>query len=99
EAALDIAEAYGYPEPLVIALRSKAAVAFSRGHAEEAGALNKHALELALAHDLTQPASTSYFILSDAEFRRDRYAIALDYLRDSLALSRKRGNRPFEWGA
>jgi tetratricopeptide (TPR) repeat protein len=99
ELALDIAEAYGYPEALVLALRSKSAVAFSRGHAEEASALNKHALELALLHDLSQQASTCYFILSDFEFRRDRYSVALEYLRDSLALARRLGNRPYEWAA
>jgi class 3 adenylate cyclase/tetratricopeptide (TPR) repeat protein len=98
ELALDIAETHGYPEALVIALRSKSAVAFSRRHGEEGSALNKHALELALAHDLSQHASTCYFILSDSEFRRDRYSVALGYLRDSLALARRLGSRPFEWG-
>src|SRR5207244_2854402 len=88
-----------YPEALVIALRSKAAVAFSRRHAEEGGALNKHALELSLEHDLSQQAGTCYFILSDSEFRRDRYGAALEYLRDSLALARRLGSRPYEWGA
>jgi len=97
ELALDIAETHGYPEALVIALRSKSAIAFSRRHFEEASALNKHALELALEHDLSQQAGTSYFILSDWEFRRDRYGAALDYLQDSLALARKLGNRPSEW--
>jgi tetratricopeptide (TPR) repeat protein len=95
---LDIAETHGYPEALVIALRSKSAVAFSRRHGEEGSALNKHALELSLEHDLSQHASTCYFILSDSEFRRDRYGIALGYLRDSLALARRLGSRPFEWG-
>jgi class 3 adenylate cyclase len=98
ELALDIAETHGYPEALVIALRSKSAVAFSRRHGEEGSALNKHALELSLEHDLSQDASTCYFILSDSEFRRDRYGIALGYLRDSLALARRLGSRPFEWG-
>jgi len=99
ELALDIAEAHGYPEALVIALRSKSAVAFSRRHAEEGGALNKHALELSLEHDLSQQAGICYFILSDSEFRRDRYGAALEYLRDSLALARRLGSRPYEWGA
>jgi tetratricopeptide (TPR) repeat protein len=98
ELALDIAETYGYPEALVIGLRSKAAVAFSRRHSEEGSALVKHALELSLQHDLSRDASTCYFVLSDNEFRRDRYSIALEYLRDSLALARRLGSRPFEWG-
>jgi class 3 adenylate cyclase/tetratricopeptide (TPR) repeat protein len=97
ELALDIAERYGYPEAVVLALRGKGALAFSRGHVEEARALNKHSLELALEHGLLQHAGTSYFIISDTEFRGDRYAAALGYLQDSLELSRKVGSRPFEW--
>jgi class 3 adenylate cyclase/tetratricopeptide (TPR) repeat protein len=98
ELALDIAERYGYPEALVIALRGKGALAFSRGHIEEAYALHKHALELALEHGFSQQASTAYFIISDSEFRGDRYASALGYLQGALELSRKIGSRPYEWG-
>jgi class 3 adenylate cyclase/tetratricopeptide (TPR) repeat protein len=97
ELALDIAEAQGFPEPLAFALRAKGAVSFSRGHPEEAFALVKHALEVALEHDLSDHASTCYFLLSDRCFRRDRYADALAYLDESLALARKMGSRPFEW--
>ena len=97
ELALDVAETQGYPHPLVLALRGKAAVVFSRGHVEEAAALAKRALELALEHDLSQEAATSYFIASDSEFRHDRYESALALLRDSLALARRLGSRPYEW--
>jgi class 3 adenylate cyclase/tetratricopeptide (TPR) repeat protein len=97
EFALDIAEAQGFPEPLVFALRAKGAVAFSRGHPEESFALIKHALEVALEHDLAEHAGTCYFLLSDRCFRRDRYADALAYLDESLALARKMGSRPLEW--
>src|SRR5947207_2353186 len=99
EFALDIAEAYGYVEPLEAALRCKGNLAFSRGHPEEAAAYHSRALQIALAHDLLRSASTLYFISSDGEFRRDRYEAALELLRDSLALSRKLGNRPSEYGA
>jgi predicted ATPase/class 3 adenylate cyclase len=99
ELALDIAETHAYPEQLAIALRAKGAIAFSRGHVEESTALMKHALEIALAHDLAEDASTAYFILSDGEFRRDRYRESLDYLQECLALARKLGSRPFEWAA
>ena len=98
ELALDIAERYGYPEALVIALRAKGGLAFSRGHMEESQALNKHSLGLALEHGFSQHASTSYFIISDSEFRGERYAAALGYLQDALELARKIGNRPYEWG-
>ncbi|MGB2875887.1 MAG: adenylate/guanylate cyclase domain-containing protein [Gaiellaceae bacterium] len=99
ELALDIAEEQGYPESLVIALRSKGAIAASRGHMEESYAFSKHALDLALTHDLARHASTSYFILSDRAFRSDQYNDALGYLGDSLALARKLGDRPYEWAA
>jgi class 3 adenylate cyclase/tetratricopeptide (TPR) repeat protein len=97
EFALDIAEAHRFMRPLVIGLRGKAAVAWSRGHGEEALAISRRALELALENDLAQDATVSYFILSDNLFREDRYSEALDYLEQSLALSRKLGNRPSEW--
>jgi class 3 adenylate cyclase/tetratricopeptide (TPR) repeat protein len=99
ELALDIAEAQMLPEALAVALRGKAAVSFSRGHREESFALLKHGLELALDHDLAQQASTYYFLLSDAAFRRDRYSEALSYLDESLVYASRTGMRPFELGA
>ncbi len=98
ELALDIAETHGFVEALAIALRAKGSIAWSRGHSQEAGALVKHALEISLEHELDD-ASACYFVLSDALFRQDRYTEALGYLEESLALSRKLGNRPREWAA
>ena len=97
ELALDIAEAHGYPEALAIALRAKTGVVHSRGHANEAEALLKRGLEIALEHDLWDEAVTAYFWLSDRCFMRDAYADALGYQDESLALARKRGHRPYEW--
>ncbi len=96
ELALDIAEAHAYPAVLAAALHAKAALAVSRGHAEEADALEKKALQIRLDNDLIE-ATSSYFVLSDQCFRRDEYLEALEYLDRALALSRKRGNRPNEW--
>ena len=97
EFALDIAEAHRYMKPLVVGLRGRAAVAWSRGHSEEALAISKRGLELALENDLAEDAQVSYFILSDTAFRDDRYAEALAYLEQALALARKLGDRPHEW--
>ncbi len=97
ELALEISETNGYPASLVLALRCKAAVAASRGHDEESTALSRHALRLALAHDLTDEAAILYFGASNSEFRRDRYGAALELLRNALALARKLGNRPGEY--
>jgi len=97
ELALDIAEAHAYPAPLTMALRAKAGVANSRGHHEESLAFLRHALQIALDHDLVHEAGNCYFNLSDRCFRHDEYADALGYLDEALALSRKLGNRPEEW--
>jgi class 3 adenylate cyclase/tetratricopeptide (TPR) repeat protein len=97
ELALDIAESQGFPEPLAIALRAKGAVAESRGHHEEADALIKHALTIALDNNLNQEAFVLYFSLSDRCFRQDRYADALGYLDEALAFAQKLGDRPREW--
>jgi predicted ATPase/class 3 adenylate cyclase len=98
ELALDVAEAQGFPEPLAIALRAKGAVAESRGHHEEAVALHKHALTIALEHNLNQETTVLYFTLSDLRFRSDQYSDALDYLDQALAFAQKMGSRPHEWG-
>jgi class 3 adenylate cyclase len=98
ELALDIAEAQGLPKALTLALRAKVAVLYSRGHFEESLALLKHALEIALEHDLAEEVSTCYFLLSDRCFRTDRYADALGYLDEALTLDRKIGHRRYESG-
>jgi tetratricopeptide (TPR) repeat protein len=97
ELALEIAEAHAFPAALALALRAKAAVAHSRGHIQEAGALVSQALRIALDHDIVEEAGTCYFWLSDRCFQRDEYAGALGYLDESLALARRLGNRPEEW--
>ena len=98
ELALDIAEAHLFPRALVAALLAKGAVAYSRGHEEECAALFKHALEIAVEHDLFLELARCYFLLSDRAFRHDWYREALAYLDESLALARRVGNRPQEWG-
>jgi class 3 adenylate cyclase/tetratricopeptide (TPR) repeat protein len=97
EFALDIAENLGSPRALAFALRGKSAVVFSRGHLEEALALLKRSLEIALENDLLDDANTDYFILSDTAFRRDGYGEALTYLERALEIARRIGNRPAEW--
>jgi class 3 adenylate cyclase/tetratricopeptide (TPR) repeat protein len=97
EFALDIAEATGSARSLVFSLRAKGAALFSRGHVEESYALMKRGLEIAVEHDLMEFVGQGHFLLSDREFRRDRYAAALDHLDKGLTASRKVGARPFEW--
>ena len=64
ELALDIAEPQGSARA-PYRLAGKGAVAESRGIHEEAVALHKHALTIALEHDLNQETTVLYFALSD----------------------------------
>jgi class 3 adenylate cyclase len=98
ELALDIAEAHRYPLVLVRALRAKAGISHSRGHPEEGRALLSRSLEMAREHDFSDEVTTCLFWMSDTCFQRDLYRDALGYLDESLALARRRGNRPHEWG-
>ena len=97
EFALDISEAHGYMEVTARALGAKGAVAHSRGHTEETIGLVRQGLAIALENDLLEQANTYYFWLSDFSFHRDRYADALGYLDQAVALARKLGSRPGEW--
>jgi tetratricopeptide (TPR) repeat protein len=97
--ALDIAETHGYTKGLIAALRARAGIVVSRGHRVEAGALLDRALRLALEHDVVDDAHSLYTWLSDLCFQRDDYAGALSHLDELLALSRRVGDRPREWGA
>jgi class 3 adenylate cyclase/tetratricopeptide (TPR) repeat protein len=97
EFALDIAEAHAYPAALAVALRARAGVAQGRGHFQEAEAILERALGIALEHDVLDEAGTCYFWLSDRCFQRDAYVEALAYLDESLAQTRRRGDRPSEW--
>ena len=95
ELALEIAEA----EDIPLRLRSRSA---ARAPWPSAAATwrsprpSRHALKVALEHDLLDQAATTYFVLSDREFRWDRYREALAYLEEALAISRKVGSRPSE---
>ncbi len=97
ELALDISESQRLWKPLSRALRAKSGVQTSRGHVEEARALLKHGLDLARERGLSEDIANYCFILSDGCFRTDRYHEALVYLDESLEISRKTGNRPWEW--
>ncbi|MFN2470541.1 MAG: AAA family ATPase [Gaiellaceae bacterium] len=98
ERALDIAEALQLPEVLVAGWMTKGFIVGAR-RPEEARALFQLALDTALTHDLHTQAAFAYSNLSDLRFRRDRYADALAYLEQALALGRRIGNRQNEWFA
>ncbi len=93
EFALRHSQALRISGQLVRGLQTKAQLARASGRPEEVFALLRHALRLALEHDLTEQASVAYVNLSDACFRTDRYAEALDALADALTLARRIGSR------
>ena len=97
DTAIEIAEALWLPEVLSQALNTQALVVAVGGRSEYSLALLKHALELALEHDLTNAALRAYNNLGDLLDRRDRYEDAIELQRQGLALARKAGYRSNEW--
>jgi tetratricopeptide (TPR) repeat protein len=97
ELALELAESLGSAEVLTRGFSMKSILANGRGRPEEAVALLKHGLGIALEHELWDRANNLYFNLSDLMFQRDRYSDALGYLGEALEVARRRGSRPGEW--
>ena len=97
ERAIEIAELLGSADLTALAFMVRGHVSVMRGRREESLAFLRQALEIALEHDL-EYVGTIYFNISDREFHRDRYEVALGYLQQGLELARRRGSRPSEWG-
>jgi class 3 adenylate cyclase/tetratricopeptide (TPR) repeat protein len=98
ERGLDVAEALQLPDPLV---RGWIAMAYTLEPRRpvEAFALLRLAHDTALEHELHAQASVAAGLLSDFEFRRDRYSSSVAYLERSLDLGRRIGDRRREWFA
>jgi class 3 adenylate cyclase/tetratricopeptide (TPR) repeat protein len=96
ELALEIAERLWLPEVLSQALNTKALLLDSRWRREEALALLRHSLEIALEADVSSAAFRAYFNLMHSTLSRDRYDDSLEYGERGLALARKLGNRYWE---
>jgi tetratricopeptide (TPR) repeat protein len=99
ERALDMAEGLWLPEVLAQALNSKGALvlAGAKGRPEEGFALVRHALHLALEHDLPSAALRAYYNLSNNQYYFDRYDESLPTVESGLAMARKLGYRNWEW--
>jgi tetratricopeptide (TPR) repeat protein len=87
----------GLPEILSQALNTKSLILGARGRWNERRALLRYALEVALEHDKPSAALRAYNNLADLTATEDRYQEAEQYVKDGLALSRKIGNRFWEW--
>src|SRR5215469_5480847 len=96
ETALDIAEPLALPEVISQALNTKAVVGLFQGRVEENTALLRHALEIAVDHDLSTAALRAYVNLAESLHRRDRYEESLEKYQEGIALARRVGNRLWE---
>src|SRR5439155_11393101 len=98
ERALDMAEGLWLPEVLSQALNSKGALVLlgSKGRPEEGFALLRHALYIALEHDIPSAALRAYYNLACNLFYHDRYEEAVPPIEDGVALGRKFGYRSWE---
>jgi tetratricopeptide (TPR) repeat protein len=64
---------------------------------EECLALLRHALDIALEHDLAAATLRAYFNLGYVALQRERWDEGARYLESGLALARTRGERAAEW--
>lgn len=96
ETALAIAEPLALLEVISEALNSKALVGLFSGRVEEGTALLRHALEIAIDHDLSTAALRAYVNLAELLHRRDRYEESLEKYQEGIALARRVGNRLWE---
>jgi class 3 adenylate cyclase/tetratricopeptide (TPR) repeat protein len=96
ELALETAESLVLPEVLSDALNTKALIMGQRGRPEEALALLRHALEIALANDLAEASLRAYFNLAYLTQARDQVDEATKVDERGLEVARRRGSRQWE---
>jgi tetratricopeptide (TPR) repeat protein len=96
ELALEIAESLELPEVLSHGLNTKALILSARGRPEEAWVLMRHALEVALAHDLSTAAMRAYVNSTAFASMRNREREALELSLEGRELARKVGDRDSE---
>ena len=93
ELALEIAEALQLPYVLSHGLNTKGLCYAQHGRREEGMLLMRHALEVALAHDLSVPAGRAYINLTALTSMEDRYRDALELSRAGAELAQRIGER------
>src|SRR3989441_2010512 len=96
ETALELAETLWLPEVLAEALDSAGVIMTFGSRVEQAQALIKRALELALEHELSAAALRAFNNLGDVLNRRDRCDGAADQLEQGIAYARRVGDRQWE---
>ena len=96
EAALEIAENLELPEVLVQALTTKAIILNSVGRRQEGLALLRFAVRTAIEHEKPLAGLRASYNLADQLGQFDRYAEAVEAVRDGLAQCRRVGSRYWE---
>jgi tetratricopeptide (TPR) repeat protein len=96
ETALELAEALWLPEVLAEGLDSTGVIMTFGSRLEQAQALIKRALEVALEHELAAAALRAFNNLGDVLNRRDRCEEAADQLEQGIAYARRVGDRQWE---
>jgi tetratricopeptide (TPR) repeat protein len=96
ELALEVAEALSLPDVISHALNTKGVLLARQGRAEGGDLLTRHALDVALAHDLQMAALRGYNNLSARLEQRDRIDESVEMARAGLELARRIGDRPAE---
>ena len=96
EVALTMAERLGLVEVLSQALNTKSVILGRFGRTEEAMALLRHSLSLALDHEAWGAAMRAYFNMAVPLFITDRYDESIATLDEALALSRRLGIQYWE---
>ena len=92
--ALEAGEELALPEVLSQALNTKSLIIRTRGHEEEAQALLKHALDIAIENDLPNATGRALNNLADTFLVQDRVEEALLHDSRNFELSARRGDRP-----
>jgi tetratricopeptide (TPR) repeat protein len=92
DVALRIGEAEGLPDIVSDALNTRSIIVASTGGYEESIGLLRHALALALEHDLPDNALRAYNNLSETMTDRDRFEDGLELYEQGVALAERVGS-------
>ncbi len=93
EQALELAEHLQLPNVYSHSLSSRAIGLNRRARLQEAGAVLRHALDVALEHDLGQAAFRAYNNLAVVLESQDRFTESVELIQQALALARRVGDR------
>ena len=99
ELALGVAESLWLPETISEAMNTKGLIASSNGRPEEALALIRRSLEIALENDTPSAALRAYANLANEMFERDRYDESTRLDLEAITLAHRLGWSGPEWFA